>query len=132
MIKHNKLREYKGEIYRLQKDLKDHKEQALATRNEYANWNKKLQDKIKDFRAEKSSWQTEATEMRAAHKELKVRFTDMDVYPADNSILPRQASPHRAGYCQMRIVVYLCWRRKSRRMRIRWTDYMTMRSRLSS
>ena len=38
----------------LQKDLKDHKEQALATRNEYANWNKKLQDKIKDFRAEKS------------------------------------------------------------------------------
>ena len=79
MTKHNKLREYKGEIYRLQKDLKDHKEQALATRNEYANWNKKLQDKIKDFRAEKSSWQTEATEMRAAHKELKVRFTDMDV-----------------------------------------------------
>ncbi|KAI0093876.1 hypothetical protein BDY19DRAFT_919402 [Irpex rosettiformis] len=72
--KHNKLREYKGEIYRLQKDLKDHKEQSLATRNEYANWNKKLQDKIKDFRHEKSSWQTEATEMRAAHKELKASF----------------------------------------------------------
>jgi hypothetical protein len=69
---HNKLREYKGEIYRLQKGLKEHKEQALAVRNEYANWNKKLQDKIKDFRQEKSSWQTEATEMRAAHKELQV------------------------------------------------------------
>jgi hypothetical protein len=52
--------------------LKEHKEQALAVRNEYANWNKKLQDKIKDFRQEKSSWQTEATEMRAAHKELQV------------------------------------------------------------
>ncbi|KAI0703639.1 Hamartin protein-domain-containing protein [Cytidiella melzeri] len=71
---HNKLREYKGEIYRLQKGLKDHKEQALAVRNEYANWNKKLQDKIKDFRQEKSSWQTEATEMRAANKEIQASF----------------------------------------------------------
>ncbi|KAI0818775.1 hypothetical protein BC629DRAFT_1579276 [Irpex lacteus] len=71
---HNKLRGYKTEIHRLQKDLKDHKEQALATRNEYANWNQKLQDKIKDFRHEKSSWQTEATEMRAAHKELQASF----------------------------------------------------------
>ena len=69
---HNKLREYKSEIYRLQKDLKEQKEQALVARNEYLNWNKKLQDRVKDFRSEKSSWQTEATAMRAVHKELQV------------------------------------------------------------
>lgn len=43
-------------------------------KNQYADWNKKLQNKIKDFRDEKSSWQSEAASMRAAHKETQVRY----------------------------------------------------------
>ena len=41
-------------------------------KNQYADWNKKLQDKIKEFRNEKSSWQTEAAAMQATHKETQV------------------------------------------------------------
>ncbi|EKM55596.1 uncharacterized protein PHACADRAFT_121237 [Phanerochaete carnosa HHB-10118-sp] len=71
---HNRLREYKAEVYRLQKEVKEQKEQALKVKNQYADWNRKLQDRIKEFRNEKSSWQTEASAMRAAHKETQDSF----------------------------------------------------------
>ena len=69
---HNRLREYKSEVYRLQKDLKEQKEQGLSVKNQYADWNKKLQDKIRDFRNEKTAWLSEAAALRAADKEAKV------------------------------------------------------------
>lgn len=72
MPQHNRLREYKAEVFRLQKEVKEQKEQALKVKNQYADWNKKLQDKIKEFRNEKNSWQTEAAAMRSAHKETQV------------------------------------------------------------
>ncbi|GJE86936.1 hypothetical protein PsYK624_030190 [Phanerochaete sordida] len=71
---HNRLREYKAEVYRLQKEVREQKEQALKVKNQYADWNRKLQDKIKEFRNEKSSWQTEASAMRAEHKETRDSF----------------------------------------------------------
>ena len=41
-------------------------------KNQYADWNKKLQDKIRDFRNEKTAWLSEAAALRAADKEAKV------------------------------------------------------------
>ena len=76
---HNRLREYKSEVYRLQKDLKEQKEQGLSVKNQYADWNKKLQDKIRDFRNEKTAWLSEAAALRAADKEAKVGPPDVDV-----------------------------------------------------
>lgn len=72
-VQHNKMREYKSEVHRLQRELNTHKEQASTLKNQYGDWNKKLQDKVRDLRAEKSSWQAEASAMRAADKEAKVR-----------------------------------------------------------
>lgn len=75
---HNRLREYKAEVFRLQKEVKEQKEQALKVKNQYADWNRKLQDKIKEFRNDKVSWQTEAAAMRAAHKETQVRYSSLN------------------------------------------------------
>ncbi|KAL6300529.1 Hamartin protein-domain-containing protein [Sparassis latifolia] len=71
---HNKLREYKSEVYRLQRELKEHKEQASSVKNQYADWNRKLQDKVMEFRNEKKSWMSEAAAMRAADREAKDAF----------------------------------------------------------
>ena len=67
------MRELKAEVYRLQKSLKDQKEQASNMKNQYGDWNKKLQDKLCDLRTEKASWSAEAAAMRAADQEAKVR-----------------------------------------------------------
>ncbi|KAJ3531685.1 hypothetical protein NM688_g7540 [Phlebia brevispora] len=82
---HNRLREYKSEVYRLQKDLKEQKEQALSVKNQYADWNKKLQDKIRDFRTERSNWLSEAAAIRAADKEAKATFAAQNRLLADAS-----------------------------------------------
>lgn len=66
------MREYKAEVHRLQRELNNHKEQASTMKNQYGDWNKKLQDKVRELRAEKGSWLAEATAMRAADKEAKV------------------------------------------------------------
>ena len=66
------MRELKAEVYRLQKSLKDHKEQASNMKNQYADWNQKLQDKLRDLKTEKTSWSAEAAAMRAADQEAKV------------------------------------------------------------
>lgn len=73
-VQHNKMRELRAEVYRLQKSLEDHKGQASNMKNQYADWNKKLQDKLRDLRTEKNSWSAEAIAMRAADKEAKVRI----------------------------------------------------------
>ena len=57
---------------RLQKDLKDEKEQASTQRKAYTGWNKELQDRIVALRAEQKNWTSEAASMRAAEKEAKV------------------------------------------------------------
>ncbi|KAI0079900.1 hypothetical protein K474DRAFT_1590953 [Panus rudis PR-1116 ss-1] len=71
---HNKMKEYKAEVHRLQKELKDHKDQTSTMKNQYADYNQKLQDKLRDLRAEKASWVAEAAAMRAADKEAKATF----------------------------------------------------------
>ncbi|KAI0934089.1 hypothetical protein AcV5_006053 [Taiwanofungus camphoratus] len=71
---HNKLREYKQEVLRLQRELKNHKAHASAVKTQYADWNQKLQDTLKDFRRKKAAWEEEAAAMRLADKEAKATF----------------------------------------------------------
>lgn len=57
----------------MQRELKEHKEQASKIKNEYVDYNRKLQDKLAELRNEKKTWMVEAAAMRAADKEAKVR-----------------------------------------------------------
>ncbi|CDO69547.1 hypothetical protein BN946_scf184785.g52 [Trametes cinnabarina] len=68
---HNKLKEYKHTVTRLRKELKEAKEQAIAARTRYTDWNRELQDRIAGLRMEKKAWITEAAAMRATEKEAK-------------------------------------------------------------
>ena len=70
---HNKLREYKSEVARLQKELKDHKEQAFSMKTKYAQWNAELQAKLRDFREQKRSWTIEVAALQASDTQHKVR-----------------------------------------------------------
>ncbi|KAH9842596.1 Hamartin protein-domain-containing protein [Rhodofomes roseus] len=70
----NKLREYKAEVERLQRELKQHKEQSNTVKNQLLDYNKKTQEKLKDFRIEKVNWEKEAAAMRGADKEAKETF----------------------------------------------------------
>ncbi|KAL1944505.1 hypothetical protein VTO73DRAFT_2935 [Trametes versicolor] len=71
---HNKLKEYKHTVDRLRKELKEAKEQAIAARARYTDWNKELQDRVAGLRTEKKAWTAEAAAMRAAEKEAKDTF----------------------------------------------------------
>lgn len=58
------------------------KEQVLNIKNQYADWNLQLQDKISKFRNEKNSWQKEAVDIRAAHQETQVGCSSTVVHTA--------------------------------------------------
>jgi len=73
MGQHNKLREYKSEVARLQKELKDHKEQAFSMKNKYAQWNAELQAKLRDFREQKRNWTIDIAALQASDTQHKVR-----------------------------------------------------------
>ena len=70
---HNKLREYKSEVARLQKELKDHKEQAFSMKTKYAQWNAELQSKLRDFREQKKSWTIDIAALQASDTQHRVR-----------------------------------------------------------
>ena len=72
----NKLREYKAEVNRLQRELKEHKKQSNTARSQLQDHSKKVQEQMKELRNEKNEWIKEATAMRAADKEVKVRLFD--------------------------------------------------------
>jgi chromosome segregation ATPase len=72
---YNKLRKYKAQVVGLERELKDHKEQASSAKNKYADWDTELQSKLREFREEKKSWITEAATLRSAEKEAQARFT---------------------------------------------------------
>lgn len=74
MLQHNKLREYKSEVARLQKELKDHKEQAFSMKNKYAQWNAELQAKLRDFREQKRNWTIDVAALQASDAQHKVRL----------------------------------------------------------
>ncbi|OBZ75601.1 Tuberous sclerosis 1 [Grifola frondosa] len=71
---HNKMREYKSEVLRLRKALTEHKEQATSVKNQYIDWNRKLQDMLTQLRKERETWTAGAAAMRVAEKEAKDSF----------------------------------------------------------
>ncbi|KAH9484023.1 Tuberous sclerosis 1 protein-like protein [Psilocybe cubensis] len=71
---YNKLRKYRTQVTRLEKELRDHKMQASNAKNKYADWNAELQKKLKELRDEKKSWFLEAATLRTAEKEARALF----------------------------------------------------------
>jgi predicted nucleic acid-binding Zn-ribbon protein len=72
---YNKLRRYRGQVVQLERELREHKEQASSAKNKYADWNTELQKKLRDFREEKKSWISEAATLRNTEKEAQVRVS---------------------------------------------------------
>lgn len=70
---HNKLREYKARATRLERLLKDEKEQSERTKTKYADWNNGLQTKLHTLREEKKAWKMETAALQQAEKDLRVR-----------------------------------------------------------
>ena len=56
----------------MQKELKDHKEQAFSMKNKYAQWNAELQAKLRDFREQKRNWAIDAAALQASDAQHKV------------------------------------------------------------
>lgn len=56
----------------LEKELREHKQQASAAKDKYADWNTELQQKLKELREEKKSWFLEAATLRTAEKNARV------------------------------------------------------------
>jgi len=68
----NKLRQYRAEVQRLDRQLREHREQSSSAKNKYADWNTELQNKLKEFREEKKAWVSEAASLRTAEKDAQV------------------------------------------------------------
>ncbi|TFY63751.1 hypothetical protein EVJ58_g3060 [Rhodofomes roseus] len=81
----NKLREYKAEVERLQRELKQHKEQSNTVKNQLLDYNKKTQEKLKDFRIEKVNWEKEAA--LCAEQTKRRRYVQYETFAAQGKLL---------------------------------------------
>ncbi|KAG2157315.1 hypothetical protein DEU56DRAFT_763989 [Suillus clintonianus] len=79
----NKLRHYRAEVQRLDRQLREHREQSSSAKNKYADWNTELQNKLKEFREEKKAWVSEAASLRTAEKEAQALFAAQGQLLAD-------------------------------------------------
>ncbi|KAJ3738850.1 hypothetical protein DFH05DRAFT_1408227 [Lentinula detonsa] len=68
---YNKLRNYRTQVVRLEKELREHKELASSARQKHADWSSELQSKLREFREEKKSWITEAAALRTTRKAIE-------------------------------------------------------------
>ncbi|KAG6821069.1 hypothetical protein H0H93_007228 [Arthromyces matolae] len=80
---YNKLRTYRAQVVTLEKELREHRQQASSAKNKYAEWNNELQKKLRELRDEKKAWITEAGNLRAAEKEAKTQFAAQGKLLAD-------------------------------------------------
>ncbi|KAG7452630.1 uncharacterized protein BT62DRAFT_880086 [Guyanagaster necrorhizus] len=71
---YNKLRNYRTQVIGLERELREHKEQASSAKNKYAEWNTELQGKLRELRDEKKKWTMEAAALRTEAKEAKALF----------------------------------------------------------
>jgi len=72
-------------------------QKASNAKNQYADWNIELQQKLKELREEKKSWTLEAAALRSHEKEMQVRFLIRiihriyDLYPYRHVSLPKES-----------------------------------------
>ena len=92
------MRELKAEVHRLQKSLKEHKEQASNMKSQYADWNRKLQDKVRDLKTEKASWSVDSAAMRRAEAEANT-FAEKGRCGIFGEALDNAASNQAPSFC---------------------------------
>jgi hypothetical protein len=69
---YNKLRNYRTQVSSLERELREHKDQASSTKTKYADWNTELTQRLRVLRDEKKAWITEAAALRTSEKETQV------------------------------------------------------------
>ncbi|KAJ4488052.1 hypothetical protein J3R30DRAFT_3789656, partial [Lentinula aciculospora] len=72
---YNKFRNYRTQVVRLEKELREHKQLASSARQKHTDWSSELQIKLREFREEKKSWVTETATLRTTRKEIEAQFT---------------------------------------------------------
>lgn len=132
MRQHNKLREYKSEVSRVQKELKDHKEQAFSMKNKYAQWNAELQAKLRDFREQKRSWTIDLAALQASDTQHKVRSETPRSVQFNETPATRQRSRLKGNCLGVPTGRSLSLKRRSRRLHINLTGSRITRGRSSS
>ncbi|KAF8527676.1 Hamartin protein-domain-containing protein [Gautieria morchelliformis] len=68
---HNKLREYKGQVQRLQDALTKEQAGAAATKAQHADYTGRLQARLRAEKAEKQAWANEKLELKSACEDAK-------------------------------------------------------------
>ncbi|KAA1469542.1 hypothetical protein DENSPDRAFT_816598 [Dentipellis sp. KUC8613] len=71
---HNKLREYKLQVNKLQRQLKEHEKQTILTKTKNQEWIDGQQKKIQDLREKKKKWTSETAALRLAEEQLRAHF----------------------------------------------------------
>ena len=132
MGQHNKLREYKSEVARLQKELKDHKEQAFSMKNKYAQWNAELQAKLRDFREQKRNWTIDIAALQASDAQHKVCSETRCSMELNERSAIRQHSRLKGNYLGVPTGQSLNSKQRSRRPRIKLTGSGITRGRSNS
>jgi biopolymer transport protein ExbB/TolQ len=67
----NKLRKYRSQVVKLERELKEHKEQASSVKGKFAEYNNELHKNLQLLREEKKNWITEAAALRTKEKEAQ-------------------------------------------------------------
>ncbi|KIY68612.1 hypothetical protein CYLTODRAFT_421458 [Cylindrobasidium torrendii FP15055 ss-10] len=70
----NKMRTYRAQVQKLEKELDDQREQASSAKNKYAEWNTELQSKLAKLRKDKEMWMKETAQLRSQANEAKILF----------------------------------------------------------
>ncbi|KAF8575721.1 hypothetical protein K439DRAFT_1664929 [Ramaria rubella] len=80
---HNKLREYKGQVQRLQDALTKEQASATALKSQHGDYTRRLQARLKAEKAEKQSWADEKAKLNSAYEDAKAMLEAQAVRLAD-------------------------------------------------
>ncbi|KAI0038874.1 hypothetical protein FA95DRAFT_1684484 [Auriscalpium vulgare] len=109
---HNKLREYKAQVAKLNHQLKTQMEQAAKLKQQYSDWLSELHGKMNTMRTQKQSWTAETAALRLAEKESKAQLeaqgkllaeADQEVFRLKTSIKESAAKVERLRDYEKRI-----------------------------
>jgi hypothetical protein len=116
----------------LQKELKDHKEQAFSMKTKYAQWNAELQAKLRDFREQKRNWTIEIAGLQASDTQHKVRSETHRSTQFAETLATRRHLRLKGNYLRVPRGKSSNLKRRSRKLRIKLIGSGITRGKLNS
>ncbi|KIJ39318.1 hypothetical protein M422DRAFT_257931 [Sphaerobolus stellatus SS14] len=80
---HNKLREYKAQVHRLQQALSKEQAGAATNKAQHADFARRLQNRLKADKAEKQKWAEEKSKLESNHENAQAMFEAQSTRLAD-------------------------------------------------